>query len=175
MMVSSASVIVPVVEIGAEAVRSIYLYMKDEISWNRLMCNLGHAGAAGAATGLFGWLGGSGGFMLGGPLGAAVGAVVGGALGDWLSSRPRLKDFIRGLAGATDDEKLERAYVFLGRESGLEPLRPKQGNYDHITEMEINQYYRAASRRLHPEKHAGPEKLDYEAKLRGASYRGSVS
>ena len=166
MMVSAASVIVPIVEIGGEAVRSIRLYMQGDITWNRLMCNLGNAVVAGTGTGFGGYCG----FVLGallGPVCAAVGAVVGGALGEWLASRPTLRDFIRYLAGATDDEKLERAYAFLGKESGLEPLRPKKGSYDHITDMEINQYYRAASKKLHPDKHAGPDKEEYQAKSHG--------
>ena len=166
MMVSAASVIVPVVETGAEAVRSVCLYLQGEITWNRLMCNLGNAAVAGVGTGVGDYCGCVLGSMLG-PVGAAVGAVVGGVLGEWLASRPTLKDFIRDLAEATDDEKLERAYAFLGKASGLDPLRPKKGNYDHITDMEINQYYRAASKKLHPDKHAGPDKEEYQAKSHG--------
>ena len=48
----------------------------------------------------------------------------------------------------------KKAYAFLGAEAGHEPLRPKKGSYEHITDAEINQFYREACKKLHPDRHA---------------------
>ena len=58
-----------------------------------------------------------------------------------------------------EDEQLEKAYSFLGEEAaGRQPLRPKKGSYEHITDAEINRYYKEACRRLHPDKHVRGDK-----------------
>lgn len=67
-----------------------------------------------------------------------------------------------------ENEQLEKAYSFLGQEAGHEPLRPKKGSYEHITDAEITRYYREAARRLHPDKHAQADKAtrnQFEAKM----------
>lgn len=65
-----------------------------------------------------------------------------------------LADWFSSIVNLPEDEQLEKAYSFLGAEAGHEPLRPKKGSYEHITDAEINRYYREASKRLHPDRHA---------------------
>lgn len=89
MMVSAASWIVPVVEIGYEGVRTIVSYLRGEITWARCRSNLTKAVCVAAPTALGGWGGAqvgaiAGSFLgpVGGALGGAIGAVLGGILGE---------------------------------------------------------------------------------------------
>ena len=63
-------------------------------------------------------------------------------------------EWLHSIANLPPDEQLEKAYAFLGAEAGHEPLRPKKGSYEHITDAEINQFYREACKKLHPDRHA---------------------
>lgn len=53
-------------------------------------------------------------------------------------------EWLHSIANLPPDEQLEKAYAFLGEEAGHEPLRPKKGSYEHITDAEINHFYREA-------------------------------
>jgi len=140
---------VPIVVGSAAVLRQVYRLYQGEIVAERAAANV-IAEAAGIAASMGGCtLGGKVGFVAGGPMGSAIGCLVGSMGANWVVGQGA-HAYMRWLFSLPADAALENAYS---------AFRIPDWKNGEMSNHDINQGYRAAARRCHPDKGGSQEEF----------------